>query len=201
MCRYIFFVALATSLTSSNVFCAEPKPLPITQPPLAPFAQPLDPRELHSPALANESPSLAPQKLPAILQTKPRQPALGDDALKKLLIARHNTAVAEMNATLTAYEADTIGFDAVTDTARRLLVAELELSDKPAEQIATLERSLELVKYVENRIKALYERGSRGGESEKMHRARYLRLDTEIQLLRAKRKHRVGEAVCDPRSS
>jgi len=118
----------------------------------------------------------------------PRLPAPGDDELKILLIAKYNAAFAEVKSVEAAYGAGTIPFDSIFEAQKRLLQAELELSDKPADQIAAFEKQLEMAKHVEQKVKSLALSYCKGGEADKYYQAKFQRLDAEIQLLRAKRK-------------
>jgi hypothetical protein len=131
-----------------------------------------------------EPPALPPE--PAILKAKPLKPAPGDDELRKLLIARYNVAVAEMQARYAEISAGRANCDIAVEAARHLVDSGIELTDKPAEQLAFREKFLELAKEVERIIEAQVEAGKTGvGDLEK---ARYLRLDAEVQLLKVKRK-------------
>lgn len=136
-----------------------------------------------SPASAEQA---AEQKLPAILTAKPRQPGEKDDDLRKLLVARYNAAVAEIAAFYRDFLKGRGTFETFVPAAQRLVESGIELSDTPAEQIALREQFLELAKEVEKNQLACHEAG-RIPDSE-VAQARYLRLDAEIRLLRAKRK-------------
>jgi len=68
-----------------------------------------------------------------------------------------------------------------------MLHADLELSEKPADQIAAIERYLVFAKEYELRVFSLYKSQAKAGEADKYEKAKYMRLDAEIQLLRAKR--------------
>lgn len=118
----------------------------------------------------------------------PKFPAAGDDELRKLQIAKYNAAFGVVSSVKAGYEAGNVSFDAVLIAQQRVLQAEFELSDKPADQIAALEGSLEAAKAIEAKVKSLYYAASQGGEADKYYRAKFMRLDAEIQLLRAKRK-------------
>lgn len=111
-----------------------------------------------------------------------------DEELQQLLIARRDAALAESEAYRKAVGIGTATPDMLLLPERRVLASELELSDKPADQIAAFERFLESAKASENRVEALSFAQAKGGESDKLFATRYLRLDAEIQLLRAKRK-------------
>jgi len=124
----------------------------------------------------------------SIFTAKLREPAPGDDELQRLLIARFNEAVKELRAATAMYRMGAGTFDSVITSAGHVLHAGLELGDKPADQIAMLEGYLEYAKQLEAQVKSLYDSASRGGESDKMYQATYLRLGADIELLRAKRK-------------
>ena len=133
-----------------------------------------------------EQPKEPEVKLPAILKSKPAKIDPKDDELTKLLKARYNEAVGEMNAQVERYVSGTAVLDLTLEAGRRLLVSGLEMMDKPADRIAMLEQYLELAKEVEKVTKAQHDAARI--PIQQMHQVRYYRLDAEIQLLRAKRK-------------
>lgn len=118
----------------------------------------------------------------------PKFPGPGDDELRKLQIARYNAAFGEVKCVDAAYSNGTITFDLLFEAQKHLLQAELDLSDKPVDQIAAYEHFVEAAKQKEARVKSLYYSATRGGEADKYYQAKFQRLDAEIQLLRAKRK-------------
>jgi hypothetical protein len=142
----------------------------------------------------SQSPSDRPGvKLPAILSAKPVAEDPKDDELRKLLKARYNEAVGELKD---YYEANDLanragitrrdGPDDLYGRWQRLVQAGLELCDKPAEKVALLTQYLEVTKEAEKIEQARYDAGRiRIGD---LHRARYERLDAQVQLLRAKRE-------------
>jgi hypothetical protein len=148
--------------------------------------------------LAGSSPSQPPpeklptrpaEKPPALLTAKPLKVDPKDDELRKLLKARYNEALAEAKG---YYEFEKlpvdrlINFDDLYGRWQRLVQAGLELCDKPAEKVALLTQYVELTKDLE---KAEHKRADAGRVPEyALHRARYQRLDAEVQLLRAKRE-------------
>ena len=133
-----------------------------------------------------QPPEPAEAQLPAILKAKALKPGPGDDELRKLLIARYNVAIAEMEVRLRELRAGKCLFDALADVAQRLVDSGIELSDKPTEQLTFREQFLELATEIERIQKASFDSG-RTGQAD-LERARYLRLDAEIQVLKAKRK-------------
>lgn len=124
--------------------------------------------------------------LPAILKAKSLKPAAGDDELRKLLIARYNAAVSEMEVRYAEFLAGKTGMDVFVDVAKRLVEAGVEVSDKPAEQLRFREDFLELAVEVERIQKVRFD-AARITKAD-LECARYLRLDAEIQVLKAKRK-------------
>src|SRR5262245_4878369 len=135
---------------------------------------------------AAQPPPAAEPQLPAILTLKPVKPAPGDDELRKLLIARYNAAVAEMEARVQEFRTGRGAVDDFLGVARRLLDSGLALSDNPAERLALREKFLAFAIELEKMQKARFE-AARIGPAE-LDSARYLRLDAEVQVLQAKRK-------------
>jgi hypothetical protein len=130
-------------------------------------------------------------KLPALLTAKAIQPGPGDDELRKLLIARYNEAVAEMKVRYTEFQAGKSTLDTMRGTSQRLLKSGLDLSDNLQDRIILLEQFLEMAQAVE-RINQLLVEAGRVSVAE-LHEARYLRIDTEIRLLRARREAGKGK--------
>jgi hypothetical protein len=124
-------------------------------------------------------------KLPAVLENKPLEPAKGDDEERKLLKERYNAALAELRARYQRFEAGNDTLDALFDAARRVLDSELELCGKAAERVAVREKYLELAREVEKIQQARVDAGRAGAQD--LEQARYLRIDAQLQLLRAKK--------------
>jgi outer membrane protein TolC len=108
-----------------------------------------------------------------------------DDELQNLLKARYEAAQAGVDMLRKQYEVGTFDLNPMLEASQRLRVARLELCEKPEEKIACLE---ELVRFMKS-IEEVAERKSRAGLEANVDvmRARYYRLDAEIELLRAKR--------------
>jgi hypothetical protein len=124
-------------------------------------------------------------KLPAVLDNKPLEPAKGDDEERKLLKERYNAALRELQARFHVFEAGMGALETLFDAAKRVLDSELELCLKPAERVGVREKYLELARAVEKIQQARFDAG-RAGVAD-VEQARYLRLDAELQLLRAKK--------------
>jgi hypothetical protein len=126
-------------------------------------------------------------KLPALLKAKPLKPDPKDDELRKLLKERYNVALDEMNLQYKLYEAGSPAatLDIVFESGERVVSARLELCDQPADKIPILVQLVEMRKEIEKIAKARFDAGRIAPQD--FARARYFRLDAEIQLLRAKR--------------
>jgi hypothetical protein len=143
--------------------------------------------------LASSSAAQAPQrqpeqgeeKAPALLTGQPLKEDSKDDELRKLQKARYNEALFEVEGLTKLYQLARASYDSLAEARQRLLQAGLELCDKPADKVALLTQFVERTRAAEKIAQARHEAG-RGTESA-LHRARYQRLDAEIQLLRAKR--------------
>jgi hypothetical protein len=144
--------------------------------------------------LASNSAAQAPQpqldqpetKLPALLTAKPLTEDPKDDELRKLLKARYNEAVGEVKEIYEKWRLGRVIIEAFADAAQRLVQAGVELYDKPDEKVALLTQFVELTKESVKSAQTLYDAGKLAKAD--LHRARYQRLDAEIQLLRAKRE-------------
>jgi hypothetical protein len=129
---------------------------------------------------------LADDERPNVTIPKLMKIADSDDELHKLLKARFNEAVALLQTRVEIYLAGRGTFDPVFEAARHVLRSELELTEKPADQVGVRERFLTTAKDLERFTKLRYDAGqvSQG----ELQNARYWRIDAEIQLTKAKRK-------------
>jgi hypothetical protein len=128
------------------------------------------------------------EMLQALLKAKPLETARGDDELRKVQKERYNAALKELNirSELVVAGKDT-PLDGTYDAAGRLLDAELDLAETPAERVAVRQKQVGLSKEVE----AMTERFSLAGNSKlssaDVEKARYARLTAEMNLLRARK--------------
>jgi len=121
------------------------------------------------------------------LKAEPLKAAKGDDELLKLSKERYNTALEVAKGYLYRAKVDpNFTWNQIQDAAKKLLIAELELSEKPADQIAAYEKNLVLARESEEVAKQFLEGGQ--GTPLDVANARYYRLTAEIELLKAKRK-------------
>lgn len=123
-------------------------------------------------------------KMPGILQAGPLQTKEGDNELRKLLVARYNAAVEEMEGEFQMFMAGRSPFQQLVGAARRLVDSGSELNEKHPDRLALLQQYVELLKVVEKEIQSAYDAG-RASKIE-LPQVRYLRLDAEIEFLRAK---------------
>ena len=131
-------------------------------------------------------------KLPALLSAKPLPENANDDALKKLLKARYNAALAgarewyERKEILKHYA--TLGENLDTEFGLWKLVVQsgLEAFDKPADKVALLTDYVELTKDFEHLERMRLEAGR--VETKHVRRTEYERLNAEVLLLRARRE-------------
>ncbi len=111
-----------------------------------------------------------------------------DDALRKLQKERYNAAVDEVNIRVKRMQAGTGEQDLMIQAAQRVVEAGLELNDKPADQVALLEKHVALAKYYEKVMKGMVDAGLKGVTAADAHYAKYARATAEIRLLRAQEK-------------
>jgi hypothetical protein len=105
--------------------------------------------------------------------------------LKQLQVSRVQTARQSRDATLAAFQADTVTLGDLLTATRNLLTAELAVAKTPGQRIAAHKRHVEDVRQCEQKIEALFDVGARGGEAEKYATARYHRETAEIALVEA----------------
>jgi len=134
-----------------------------------------------------EQPAEKPaENRPSIMMARPLKATSGDDQLRRLLIARYNSEVTEMQATVREFLAGRASYDLIADVAKRLVESSLEVYKKRADQIALLEQFLEITKKAERIQKQRFDQGRITLQD--YEHSRNLRLDAEIKLLRAKGK-------------
>jgi hypothetical protein len=121
---------------------------------------------------------------PALLSAKPLKAAPGDSELRKLRIARYNEALAEVGDDYRRVLQGQ-GFPSeLRDAVQRVVRAGLAVHDRPVDRAAFLTQALELAKNVERMAEGFARTGQ--GRTADAHAARFVRLDVEIQLLKAK---------------
>jgi len=125
-------------------------------------------------------------KPPTLLRSKPVEEDPRDNALQKLLKARYNEAIAEVKCNYTMWLGGKASLDMIADVAHRLVESGLDLYEQPAERVTLLEQYVELMREIEKITQE--KRDAWVASAAEFHRARYLRLDAEIQLLRSRRE-------------
>lgn len=149
------------------------------------------------PPLLGQQPQKPPDKpeirLPPLLTSKPLKEDAKDDDHRKLLKARYNAAVGELKSLyqddewVTYYGEPRLGGqDGFYGPWLRVVRAGLELFETLAEKIDLLTQYIEAAKEVEKIQVLRFEMGRT--TSGALQRARFERLDAEIQLLRLKRE-------------
>ncbi len=125
---------------------------------------------------------------PSVLTAQPLKPEPGDDELRKLLKERYNAALAELQGWVAEFHAGNhrMPRDATTKAAQRVLEARLELSSTPEDRIR-IRQELVWCAWMYERVIRYHHHAGRIGIAE-LEKARYLRLDAQIKLLRAKRE-------------
>ena len=131
-------------------------------------------------------PDPAAEALPAFLKREPLKPAEGDTALRKLQKERFNAALAETRARYEEFLAGKGTQDTLVSSVHRLSLAELDLTDKPAERVAILERVVAMYKDADQVAEVRYQAG-RISVADRQE-ARYQYLNAQIELLREKEK-------------
>src|SRR5947209_697035 len=153
------------------------------QPPPIPPAPVPTPDGVTSPP----GPSLPPEITNALKPIPLAEPAAGDDELAKLRKERYQVARSELSTRLEAFLPGTTGttIDILFDCMnKRLLPAELALSDRPADKLAAYKRSLAVRKWVEWVNDLRYQAGRISIQD--LQHSRFERLNVEIKLLEGK---------------
>jgi hypothetical protein len=123
------------------------------------------------------------------LASEPLKPAPGDDAVKKLLKDRYNTALDLLKIQMARFAAgrENRTVSSLVDAMDQILRARRELTDKPADLIPLLEVRFELARDAESQAEALYRTGGLIGPAD-LPAARIVRIDAEIDLLRMRKR-------------
>ena len=103
--------------------------------------------------------------------------------LKQLLADRVTVAKLASAGCLAAYQAETVPLDNVIWAIDALWKADLAVATTADQRIAAHVKRIEQLWYLDEKVKALFDRGLRGGEGEKMARAEYCLTDAEIALV------------------
>jgi hypothetical protein len=148
------------------------------------------------PSTAAQQPKKLPdplwlEKLRPVLEAKPLEAAADDDAVRKLLKARYNAALRGLQARYEEVEAGKATLFTMLDAYSFVRNSWIELSDKPAEQIRAREIYFELAKEAESAAEVRHDRNALSTAD--LETYRYIRLDAEIDLVRAKKSELVRQ--------
>jgi outer membrane protein TolC len=105
-----------------------------------------------------------------------------------MLYKRVETAQLCFDATQAAYQAETVTVDQLITAMNNLVDAKLAVARTPQEEIAALEEHVKNTQNLEQKIKQLYDVGSRGGEADVYALAKFTRETAQISLLKARLK-------------
>lgn len=108
--------------------------------------------------------------------------------LQELLKERVKTAERATAAMKAAFEAQTVVLYHFLDAANKLVEARLAVATTPAQEIDALEKHLELLQKIEQKIRELYDIGTRGGEANELAAAQRERQSADIALTQARLK-------------
>ena len=135
---------------------------------------------LHGQGQVQHTPDRFPRK--GVPDTK--TPAKSAEAIRKLLKERRDMAELEVKVRYDKYRAGAqdATLDLILEGSKRLLKAELELSEKKADRLAAREQFVKLTKEIAEIVKAKYNVG-RVSQAD-LAQAEYERLDAEIALER-----------------
>jgi hypothetical protein len=115
----------------------------------------------------------------------PEGPQTLEMRLRQLQVSRVQTARKSRDATLAAFQADTVTLGDLMTATHGLLTAELGVAKTPGQRVAAHKRHVEDLRQCEQKIEALFRVGARGGEAEKYATARFNRETAEIALVEA----------------
>jgi hypothetical protein len=140
-----------------------------------------------------QSPGTAPDrwKMPALLTAPPLRIESNEEPLRALLKARYNEAVSESREHYRFRKnLEEEGLDSRVDVDRfyqrweRVISSGLEVLEKPSDRVALLAQYVEVLRNIE-KLEEINVAARRLPPAD-LHRARYERINAEIQLLRAR---------------
>lgn len=139
-------------------------------------------------AQSPQMPQLPPEVAAALKPVPQAAPAAGDDELTKLRKERYQAACTESGARLEGFQAGTAQgtIDILLEcTTKRLLAADIALSERPADHLAAYGRALVVLKFTE----WVNETRFRAGRIpiQDLLQTRFERLSVEIKILETKR--------------
>jgi hypothetical protein len=108
--------------------------------------------------------------------------------LNEMLYERVETAQLCFATTQAAYQTETETVDQLLTAMNNLVEAKLAVARTPQEEIAALEERVTHTQNLEQKIKQLYDIGSRGGEAQVYALAKFTRESAQISLLKARLK-------------
>jgi hypothetical protein len=117
---------------------------------------------------------------------KPAEIADGDSELQKKLKERHNAAVRLLEERVNEYKRGVRDASFVFDAARLTADAKLDLASTAEARSATLQQVLDVAKIVEGHLQQQLDKGF--GSKADLERARYDRLNVEVEILKAKQQ-------------
>jgi hypothetical protein len=132
-----------------------------------------------------------PEKAPAIRLGEPLEVGPKDSPLQKALKERYNEALAEVRVRRLELMAGRKLLDEIFDAFQRAVYAGLEAMETPAARVALLKQYLDLAREVEDIVATKVKAGT--VSQAELHRARYIRHDAEVRLLRAQAKVKGGK--------
>lgn len=107
-----------------------------------------------------------------------------DDELRKLLKARYNAAVLELKVLHALYQNGRASVESFAEVGRRIVESGSAIREEPGARAVLLEQYVALLKAIERSTQLSLEHGiATPGD---LHRARCIRLDAEIEWLRAR---------------
>jgi hypothetical protein len=141
------------------------------------------PRERLSAQPAGPKPQ---KKLPKLLTTKPLDITGEKDEMRRLVRQRYNAALEEVRGRYQRLDQSFARADELFDSFRRLLASGVAATDTGRELVDFLVEYADLARDAERRTQAFVRAGQANGVA--ASQARYMVLDAEIQLLRARRR-------------
>ncbi len=128
----------------------------------------------------------AQTKLPKLLAAKPLETGAESDDLRQLIRARYNAVLEEVRGRYQQVRDGSGNLGQLLEAYRRLLAAGVAAADSGKNRLLFLEEFVELTRDAERLAASLTRAGVQ--RATEAAQARYLRLDAQIQLIRARKQ-------------
>lgn len=137
-------------------------------------------------AAADEKKLLDDSKWPEFVADRKLAVKDGDSKLASLLKRRYNAALGDLRERYTFWLQGACSLESMIAAAQRVAAARLDVSDPKTKEITLLKQQLAFARAVESNAEYLAKKVNRARNVLDLKYARYVRLDAELKLARAR---------------